>query len=60
MENSKKVKSIDCNFTLNANVDMFSSSKERVVICPKGCTTAKDQVFGSGTYNGKSPICKAA
>jgi len=59
-QETKKVKAIDCNFTLNANMDLFANSKERVVICPKGCLKATDNVFGAGSYNGKSPVCKAA
>jgi len=59
-QESKRFKTIDCDYTLNANLDVFISKKEVTVICPKGCTNSKEGVFGAGTYNGKSSICKAA
>lgn len=59
-QETKKFKIIDCSFTLNGNMDIFASSKERTVICPKGCLKDPQMVYGSGTYNGKSPLCKAA
>jgi hypothetical protein len=50
---------VDCLFTLNANLDLFKA-KENNFICPRGCANSTGEVYGAGTYNGKSSICRAA
>jgi len=62
-ENSKShdtVKSIDCDFNVSNNQDIFSGTNEKVLLCPRNCQNSSKDVIGTGIYHSNSSICKAA